>query len=120
MVHRDIKPQNLMITPSGVVKILDFGLASFAQEAIDLQENGDAWKGNDVEASRLTSLGVVIGTPDYLPPEQISNASDATIRSDIYSLGCTLYFLLTGRPPFAGDSVTDKLQAHVQAQAKAG
>ncbi|MBV9123135.1 MAG: serine/threonine protein kinase, partial [Planctomycetes bacterium] len=98
MVHRDIKPQNLMLTPDGQVKILDFGLARFASETSP--------------AGGLTEPGAVMGTPDYIAPEQARDAHQADIRADIYSLGCTLYFLLTGRPPFPEGSVLQKLIAH--------
>jgi formylglycine-generating enzyme required for sulfatase activity len=101
MVHRDIKPSNLMLAKQGnrgVVKVLDFGLAKITSEgAVD---------------GGLTHEGQMLGTPDYIAPEQISNARRADIRADIYSLGCTLYYLLTGKPPFQGDSLYDILQAH--------
>ncbi len=101
MVHRDIKPGNLMLASQGnraVVKVLDFGLAKVTSEgAVD---------------GGLTHEGQMLGTPDFIAPEQISNAQTADIRADIYSLGCTLYYLLTGKPPFQGDSLYDILQAH--------
>ena len=101
MVHRDIKPANLILDlnrAKGVVKILDFGLAKVASE-------------RPVEGG-LTRNGLMLGTPDYIAPEQIRNTQGADIRSDIYSLGCTLYFLLTGRPPFDGDNLYDVLRSH--------
>jgi uncharacterized protein (TIGR03067 family) len=98
LIHRDLKPHNLMRTREGTVKILDFGLAVLA----------DANRG----ATGLTGANVVLGTPDYIAPEQAENSSAADIRSDIYSLGCTLYHLLTGRVPFPGESVLRKLDAH--------
>ena len=107
MVHRDIKPKNLMLTDSGTVKILDFGLARFARQPdVDPVTGGDE--------SGITVAGVAIGTPDYLSPEQIINAKQADIRSDIYSLGCTLYFMLSGQPPFPGGSNIEKLSAHLE------
>ena len=116
MVHRDIKPQNLMVTPTGKVKILDFGLANFACEAItDASQHGDSEQDQPV-LEQLTQIGAMIGTPDYIAPEQAEDARQADIRSDIYSLGCTLYYLLAGRPPFDGDSVRDKINAHAQCQ----
>jgi serine/threonine protein kinase len=102
MVHRDIKPQNLMRTRKGTVKILDFGLARLAS-------NSDS----DAPApAGLTVEGVTLGTPDYIAPEQARDSRRADIRSDIYSLGCTLYFLLTGSVPYPSGTVVEKVLAH--------
>jgi serine/threonine protein kinase len=102
MVHRDIKPQNLMRTPRGTIKILDFGLARLARSPSEAEDAG------------LTSAGCAMGTPDYIAPEQARDSRHADIRSDIYSLGCTLYFLLTGRVPFPGGTGLEKVVAHLQ------
>jgi serine/threonine protein kinase len=107
MVHRDIKPSNLMLTRQGnraLIKVLDLGLAKVQSEGA-------------VEGG-LTHEGQMLGTPDYIAPEQISNARRADTRADIYSLGCTLYYLLTGGPPFQGTSLYDILQAHHSMDAK--
>ena len=107
MVHRDIKPGNLILARQGnraTVKILDFGLAKATQEAP--LEGG------------LTREGQMLGTPDYIAPEQSLDAQKADIRADIYSLGCTLYFLLTGGPPFDAHSLYEILQAHHSREAQ--
>src|SRR5262249_43273255 len=95
MVHRDIKPHNLMRTTDQQIKILDFGLARFA-------------RGSDAEgavglahATGLTGAGAVMGTADYIAPEQAEDSRSADIRADLYALGCTLYHLLAGAAPFA-------------------
>jgi Protein kinase domain/WD domain, G-beta repeat len=98
LTHRDVKPSNLMVTPGGQVKVLDLGLALLRR---DEAERGD-----------LTEVGQVMGTFDYLAPEQAGNAHTADARADVYGLGCTLYFLLAGRAPFAGRSGVEKLMAH--------
>ncbi len=102
LTHRDIKPQNLLVTAEGVVKIMDFGLAKFASETL----------GEDEES--LTLEGESFGTPDYVAPEQVRNAKSADIRADIYSLGCTLYYMLTGRKVFPSGTVGEKLAAHLE------
>jgi hypothetical protein len=107
MVHRDIKPHNLMLTPAGQVKVLDFGLARFATET-----PGAATADAGSASPPLTGAGAVMGTADYIAPEQVQNAHLADGRSDVYGLGCTLYHLLTGRPPFPHGSPREKLRRH--------
>src|SRR5262249_32928446 len=106
LVHRDIKPSNLLLSrvkgaPSlGVLKILDMGLAR-ATEAT----------GGDMTGT-LTQAGAVIGTPDYISPEQARDSRTVDIRSDLYSLGCTLYYMLTAQVPFPGGNGMEKLFKH--------
>ncbi len=101
MVHRDIKPSNLILTAAGQVKLLDLGLARLAQA------------GDETATSLVTEQGTVMGTPDFMAPEQTLDAHTVDIRADLYSLGCTLYFLLTARVPFPGGSLGQKIAAHL-------
>src|SRR5262249_21164081 len=138
MVHRDIKPQNLMIADCGlriaefrqsafgnpktaIVKILDFGLASLTTEAASATVDGptnpqSAIRNPQSGQSGLTQAGSLMGTPDYMAPEQAKDPHSADIRSDIYSLGCTLYALLAGKVPFPGGTAMDKVIAHPEHQ----
>ena len=102
VVHRDIKPANLLLDKKGVVKILDMGLARL---------NGDGNVDTPKQAE-LTSTGMVMGTVDYMAPEQALNTKMADARADIYALGCSLYYLLTGKATYDGDSLMAKLLAH--------
>ncbi len=99
VVHRDIKPSNLLIDKKGNVKILDMGLARIDQ-------------GDGPAQAELTSTGLVMGTVDYMAPEQAVDSKSADARADIYSLGCSLHYLLTGKPPYQGDSIMNRVLAH--------
>jgi len=101
IVHRDIKPSNIVITPAGRARIVDMGLARLHQMA------GDA---------DLTVSGVTLGTFDYISPEQARDPRVADVRSDLYSLGCTMFYMFTGRPPFAEGTMVQKLLQHQQAE----
>src|SRR4029079_10458470 len=101
VVHRDIKPSNILIAHDGLAKLVDMGLARL--EYLGQAEHDE------------TATGVTLGTCDYIAPEQARSPRDADIRSDIYSLGCTLFFMLTGRPPFPDGNVLQKLLAHSSA-----
>lgn len=101
MVHRDIKPSNLFLTSDGVLKVLDLGLATT----------------RDGSQTELTKSNVAMGTCDYMAPEQANGSRDVDIRADIYSLGCTMYKLLTGRVPFSGAQFGNqylKMKAHAE------
>jgi len=96
LIHRDIKPANILMTPAGLVKLTDLGLALSQED----------------EDERVTRDGTTVGTVDYMSPEQARDSRATSVRSDMYSLGCTLFFLLSGQPPFAGGNVLDKLKRH--------
>ncbi len=103
IIHLDVKPANLLLDPSGTIKILDMGLARID----DLISNDDT-----VPPETLIQNGKVMGTVDYVPPERSTSPEAVDHRADIYSLGCTLYHLLTGRPPFSGSTILKRIRAH--------
>jgi serine/threonine protein kinase len=95
LIHRDVKPGNILVTPDGIAKVSDLGLAGFMH---GLEEDPRA--------------GKIVGTADYLSPEQIANPGAISHVSDIYSLGCTLYYAVTGKVPFPGGTARDKARRH--------
>lgn len=99
LIHRDLKPSNIMVTPNDHAKILDFGLALMEGEV-----------SGEVEV--IGGRGYVVGSVDYMAPEQTHDATQVDPRSDLYAMGCCLYFALTGRPPFPGGKTRDKVNAH--------
>jgi serine/threonine protein kinase len=103
IVHRDVKPQNIILDHAGTIKILDMGLARIR---VDMENETFA------SLASLTQTGQVMGTVDYMSPEQAIETRLADARSDIYSLGATLYYLLCGTPPYPGDTVAKRLMAH--------
>ena len=102
VVHRDIKPSNLVVAKNGVVKILDMGLARLEKSLTEAS----------LADQNLTQAGNIMGTVDFMAPEQALDAKVADQRADIYSLGCTFYFLLTGQTLYAGDTIVKRIMAH--------
>lgn len=101
IIHRDVKPHNLLVSDNGVVKVTDLGLARLQHEA-----------DGSVARSDVTAAGVIVGTADFMPPEQAFDPDAIDHRADIYSLGCTLYYLLAGKPPYTAASVFAILMSH--------
>jgi len=117
MVHRDIKPGNLMVNQEGIVKVADLGLVKTPQMAQALDETGASESPSTQQllaasTADVTNLFVAMGTPAYMSPEQAENAAGVDHRADIYSLGCTLYVLLTGQPPYQGTTAVEVITKH--------
>ncbi len=116
MVHRDVKPANLLLTDEGVVKVADLGLVKIP----DLPEPATDGVGNTKTAlsaaasgTEVTMHGTAVGTPAYMSPEQSADAATVDHRADIYSLGCSLFYLLAGRPPFEGSQISEVIKNHI-------
>ena len=106
LIHRDIKPSNLLLTKQGQVKILDLGLARLMDDSPQRDQS-------------LTAMGMIMGTPDFMAPEQWQDVHSADHRTDLYAIGCTLFFLLTGKVPFGGEKYSSwmqKMRAHSMEQ----
>jgi serine/threonine protein kinase len=121
MVHRDVKPDNLLLNTHGIVKVADLGLVKTPEVAeaddklADVRPPSPASAGEWASAaggSEITRLNVAMGTPAFMAPEQARDAARADARADIYSLGCTLYVLVTGRPPFEGGTALEVISKH--------
>jgi serine/threonine protein kinase len=118
IIHRDVKPANLLLHPNGTIKVLDMGLARIDESPGDgeaaqdkVRQGSQATKGKN---ESLTRSGAILGTADYMAPEQAIDSREADHRADIYSLGCTLYFLLTGRTVYPGKTLLQKMIAHCE------
>ncbi len=96
LIHRDVKPGNILVTPDGIAKVSDLGLAYYVNDTTDPR------------------IGKIVGTADYLSPEQIKTPTEVTTVSDIYSLGCTLYYSITGKVPFPGGTPKSKARRHLE------
>jgi serine/threonine protein kinase/Leucine-rich repeat (LRR) protein len=100
IIHRDIKPANLLLDKKGIVKVLDLGIARLTDD-----DDGS-------HQAELTSMGMVLGTPAYMAPEQALDPKTADVRADIYALGCSLFYFLTGKSAYEGDTMLKRLVAH--------
>jgi serine/threonine protein kinase len=104
VIHRDLKPSNVIITPEDQAKLVDLGLAMVQGQ-------------NVLDHRIMGGRGLVVGSMDYLPPEQAENSTGVDPRADVYGLGCTLYFAVTGKPPFPGGTAHQKIKRHFRESA---
>ncbi len=114
MVHRDVKPANLLLSDEGVIKVADLGLVKIPDQADTDSDAGITSMSGLESGTQVTMQGTAVGTPAYMAPEQGIDAAAVDHRADIYSLGCTLFYMLVGRPPFDGTVVSEVLQQHAQ------
>ncbi|MEM6471373.1 MAG: serine/threonine-protein kinase, partial [Planctomycetota bacterium] len=114
MVHRDIKPANLLLSDDGVVKVADLGLVKVPD---DVESDPNEFSGlaeSVTSGTQVTLQGTAVGTPAYMAPEQSADATSVDHRADIYSLGCSLFYLLIGHSPFEAESVTEVMKRHAE------
>ncbi len=121
VIHRDIKPGNLMLNDEGLVKVLDLGLANIDESFRLAQQSsitGDPQRhaAQSLAESELTAAGTVLGTVSFMAPEQSLDSHTADTRADIYSLGCTLYYLLVGEAPYKGETIFQVFMQHREAE----
>ncbi len=114
MVHRDIKPANLLLSDDGVVKVADLGLVKIPDQIDPDPEVGTGSVSGLQSGTQVTMQGTAVGTPAYMAPEQGIDAASVDHRADIYSLGCSLFYLLAGKPPFEGSVVSEVLEQHAK------
>ncbi len=117
VIHRDIKPGNLMLGDEGIVKVLDLGLANIDESFRLAQQSSitgdqESQTAQSLAGSELTTAGAVLGTVSFMAPEQSLDARKADTRADIYSLGCTLYYLLIGEAPYNGETIFQVFMQH--------
>jgi len=115
MIHRDIKPDNLLIDEHGLVKVADLGLVKtpdLSRDADKVDSDAASLSGLHSLPPDMTGVRIALGTPAYMSPEQCRDAASVDHRADIYSLGCTLYVMVTGQPPFQGDTAVELMTAH--------
>ncbi len=116
MVHRDVKPANLLLNDEGVVKVADLGLVKIPDQ-MDPESDLPTSSMSGLESgTQVTMQGTAVGTPAYMAPEQSVDATGVDHRADIYSLGCTLFYLLTGKPPFDGNDISQVMEQHANEQ----
>lgn len=115
MVHRDVKPANLLLNEDGVVKVADLGLVKVPDQ-IEPESDGEGLLASGLQSgTQVTMQGTAVGTPAYMAPEQSVDASTVDHRADIYSLGCSLFYLLAGRSPYAGTIASEVMEQHARA-----
>ena len=114
MVHRDVKPANLLLSDDGVVKVADLGLVKVPDQ-IDPESSDEGLSYSGLQSgTQVTMQGTAIGTPAYMAPEQGADATAVDHRADIYSLGCSLFYLLAGRSPYSGTQVSEVIEQHAR------